>query len=197
MTARAGHHRLCHLVRSSPAPGTRFFASKKAPSQDNDPAWDDAELRRARQWLATFNSNSIPRTLSTISFSRSSGPGGQNVNKVNSKATLRIPLSSLLPLVPPMLHPLLRASRYLAARDDALVIQSDEERKQSANVESCYQKLYNVIEESARSAIPGETSDAQKDRVKRLRNAETEARIKTKKLHSAKKSTRRKSKYDD
>jgi hypothetical protein len=35
----------------------------------------------ARQWLAKFNTNSIPRNLCEVSFSRSSGPGGQNVNK--------------------------------------------------------------------------------------------------------------------
>src|SRR5207244_4237574 len=32
---------------------------------------------------------SIPRAEFTFSFVRSSGPGGQNVNKVNSKAQLR------------------------------------------------------------------------------------------------------------
>lgn len=88
--------------------------------------------------------------------------------RVNSKATLKVPLSSLLPLVPPLLHPSLRTSRYLADRADALVIQSDEARKQSANVESCYEKLYNLIEESARAVIPGETSEDQKERVKKL-----------------------------
>ena len=32
-------------------------------------------------------------TKATLSFSRSSGPGGQNVNKVNSKSTLRVDLA--------------------------------------------------------------------------------------------------------
>ena len=35
----------------------------------------------ARRWLATFNQSTIPRSLCQITFSRSSGPGGQNVNK--------------------------------------------------------------------------------------------------------------------
>jgi peptidyl-tRNA hydrolase ICT1 len=67
-----------------------------------------------------------------------------------------------------MLHQNLRVSRYLAERNDALVIQSDEARKQSANVDSCYEKLYRVVEESGRTVIPGETSDDQKERVKSL-----------------------------
>jgi peptidyl-tRNA hydrolase ICT1 len=137
-------------------------------------------------------------------------------NRVNSKATLKVPLSALLPQVPSILHQDLRSSRYVADRTDALVIQSDEARKQSANVESCYEKLYRVVEKSARNVIPGETSVEQRDRVRDLyvliyfclnqifmadnacrKKAETQARIKTKKMHSAKKSNRRNSKYED
>lgn len=164
---------------------TRHFASKGNATQG---AWDEAELSKARDWLSKFNINSIPRSICAISFSRSSGPGGQNVNKyvtarlgshkewtcaktvnrVNSKATLKVPLSALLPLVPPILHQDLRSCRYVADRTDALVIQSDEARKQSANVESCYEKLFRAVEESARNVIPGETSVEQRDRVRDL-----------------------------
>ncbi|EEA20758.1 hypothetical protein TMatcc_000747 [Talaromyces marneffei ATCC 18224] len=174
----------------------RYFASKNGNTTQPG-VWDETELSKARDWLSKFTINSIPRNICAISFSRSSGPGGQNVNKVNSKATLKVPLSALLPLVPSILHQNLRSSRYIADRTDALVIQSDEARKQSANVESCYEKLYRVVEESARNVIPGEPSVEQRDRVRDLKKAETEARIKTKKMHSAKKSNRRNSKYDD
>ena len=39
------------------------------------------DQKAARLWLSTFGSKTIPRNLCEISFSRSSGPGGQNVNK--------------------------------------------------------------------------------------------------------------------
>lgn len=35
----------------------------------------------ARRWLENLDSNTIPKKLREVSFSRSSGPGGQNVNK--------------------------------------------------------------------------------------------------------------------
>lgn len=42
----------------------------------------DEELQKARAWLAALHAEVIPlKTIGELSFSRSSGPGGQNVNK--------------------------------------------------------------------------------------------------------------------
>jgi peptidyl-tRNA hydrolase ICT1 len=54
----------------------RAFASKRGPSD-----YSEEDLIAARKWLADLNPDTIPRSLSEITFSRSSGPGGQNVNK--------------------------------------------------------------------------------------------------------------------
>merc|ERR1712070_1005796 len=78
--------------------------------------------------------DTIPRSICDIGFSRSSGPGGQNVNKVASKATVRIPTSSILPLLPPLLRPHILASRYHAAKSSELVIQADDSREQTKRV---------------------------------------------------------------
>ena len=43
--------------------------------------YDDESHREARTWLARFNANTIPKNICEVTFSRSSGPGGQNVNK--------------------------------------------------------------------------------------------------------------------
>jgi peptidyl-tRNA hydrolase ICT1 len=43
---------------------------------------DEEELQKARAWLAALHAEVIPlKTIGELSFSRSSGPGGQNVNK--------------------------------------------------------------------------------------------------------------------
>ncbi|KAJ5156002.1 hypothetical protein N7492_008805 [Penicillium capsulatum] len=136
----------------------RRFASRSA----------DSDLDQARKWLITLSPLTIPRHIGHVSFSRSSGPGGQNVNKVNSKATLKVPLAALLPLVPRLLHPELQASRYTSDRSQTLVIHSDESRKQHSNVESCFEKLHQLLQTSARQVIPGETSPEQRDRVHKL-----------------------------
>lgn len=54
---------------------SRSFAARRGDDQDED------ELKAARQWLSKLDPDTIPRDLCDVSFSRSSGPGGQNVNK--------------------------------------------------------------------------------------------------------------------
>jgi hypothetical protein len=39
------------------------------------------DLEAARRWLEKLDPDTIPKSICDLSFSRSSGPGGQNVNK--------------------------------------------------------------------------------------------------------------------
>lgn len=56
-----------------------------ASSRDTEPASDD-ELRAARSWLQGLHADAIPlKSIGELSFSRSSGPGGQNVNKYDTR----------------------------------------------------------------------------------------------------------------
>ena len=41
----------------------------------------EEELQVARKWLANLHTETIPKSVGELSYSRSSGPGGQNVNK--------------------------------------------------------------------------------------------------------------------
>jgi len=79
------------------------------------------------------------------SFARSSGPGGQNVNKVNSKAILR-----WRPMDSPSLPDDVR-QRFLTrfgsklTEDGDLVIASDEYRDQPKNIAASLEKLREMI----------------------------------------------------
>lgn len=80
-----------------------------------------------------------------FSFARSSGPGGQNVNKVNSKATLR-----WNPTASPALPDDVRA-RFLAryasrlTNEGEILITSQESRDQPKNIAICLEKLRGMI----------------------------------------------------
>lgn len=88
--------------------------------------------------------------------------------RVNSKATLKVPLDTLLQHVPTAIHGELRRSRYVAAKSNSLVVQADDSRKQNDNAHSCYRRLYEAIVEAGQHAVPSETSAEQVQRVKSL-----------------------------
>ncbi len=84
------------------------------------------------------------RQISREEFSRSSGPGGQNVNKVNTQVTLRIPID-LLELRADESD---RVRRRLANRCNAegeLVIQVSDTRSQHANREIAVERAADLI----------------------------------------------------
>jgi len=87
----------------------------------------------------------IPYEEFDISYARSGGPGGQNVNKRETKAVL-----SWNPRESPSLPESVRA-RFLdlysgrISEDGHMVIASDEHRSQEMNLKNCYEKLYKMI----------------------------------------------------
>lgn len=113
----------------------------------NKPPWKSLPVNEP---LVINDQIRIPASELQFSFSRSSGPGGQNVNKVNSKATLRWALyqSQALP------HAVLSrfATRFAGRINDAgeIVIQSDTHRDQPRNVTDCLERLRAMVLSVAR-----------------------------------------------
>src|SRR5947209_9626571 len=79
------------------------------------------------------------------SFVRSGGPGGQNVNKVASKAVLRWDLAGS-PSVPGEVKVRLRTlQRRRVTNEGELVLSSQRYRDQDRNREDCLEKLREMI----------------------------------------------------
>src|SRR5947209_11821789 len=75
----------------------------------------------------------VPEAALRFQYARSSGPGGQNVNKVNTKAELWVPLAAITGLSERGLGRLrARAGGRLTAAGD-IRISSDTRRTQTAN----------------------------------------------------------------
>jgi ribosome-associated protein len=124
----------------------------------------------------------IPESQLRWSFSRSGGPGGQNVNKVNSKATLRwLPADDMLS--PAAWNRFIRKARRYLTADGEIVIQSQLYRDQAKNIEDCREKLREML---VISLI------APKKRVAtKPSKAARQRRLTEKRLTSAKKDSRR------
>ena len=87
----------------------------------------------------------IPRRELKFSFVRSSGPGGQNVNKVNSKAVLRWAVAKNRSLPEDVRGRFLENySRRLNDRGE-LILKSQRYRDQSRNIQDCVDRLCELI----------------------------------------------------
>ncbi len=118
----------------------------------------------------------VPHDEFTFQFARSSGPGGQNVNKVNSKATLR-----WRPLQSPSLPDDVRqrfavrfASKLLT--DGSILVSCEKSRSQLLNRIGCLEQLTCWLKEIAippkkrRPTKPTKGSKTRRLNDKRLRS---------------------------
>ena len=140
--------------------------------------------------LLRINSQiSISRSEIRFTFVRSSGPGGQNVNKVASKAVLRwspAKSASLTDRVRDRLHS--QAGRQINDRGE-LVLSSQRFRDQAKNIEDCLAKLRDLVAKAA--VIP------RKRKRTRVPKAMREERLKQKRVTGEKKRLRRGARGDD
>ncbi len=87
----------------------------------------------------------IPRDEFEFTFTRSSGPGGQNVNKVNSKATLRWRPGASASLPIDVLGRFVAKYRARMTTEHEILITSQRYRDQAQNIDDCLDKLRELL----------------------------------------------------
>ncbi len=107
-------------------------------------------------------------------FSRSSGPGGQNVNKVNTKTELRLRVEALHGLSTRAAARLRTQARNRISLEGDLIITADTERTQEANRQACLRKLREMIVKA--QVEPKVRKKTKPSRGAKLRRLETKRR---------------------
>lgn len=130
----------------------------------------------------------IPENELKFDFARSSGPGGQNVNKVSSKAQLRWQVGASAVFSPEQKELIRAGLRNRLNKNDEIIISVEDERSQLQNKEKAierFNELLNKILTPVKKRKPTRPTLASK-----LRRLEEKSKI------SLKKKSRRKSDFE-
>ena len=130
----------------------------------------------------------IPIKEFRFSFARGSGPGGQNVNKLNTKVTLKWSVTKSPSLTDSLRERIQKKYPRKINNEGDMVIYSHRFRDQGRNVTDCLSKLQELIREAAKQnkrRVPTKTPYGAKKR-----------RLNNKKFQAAKKALRKPPKMD-
>lgn len=118
-----------------------------------------------------------------FSFSRSSGPGGQSVNKLNTKAELRFSITESVLLLEKQKQMILEKLSGYINQEGEFIIVSQASRSQLQNKEIAMEKFYDLLNKAL---------TPKKRRLKtKASRASKERRLQAKKQHGEKKSRRK------
>ena len=132
---------------------------------------------------------SIPLKEFHFTFARSSGPGGQNVNKVNTKATLRWNIAGSPSLKEDVRQRFMEENRRRVTGEGEVIITSQRYRDQGRNVADCLAKLRDLLDAA--------TIEPKVRKRTRPSRAAKRRRLQDKKSQSQKKQLRRSPRFDD
>lgn len=117
-----------------------------------------------------------------FSYSRSSGAGGQNVNKVNSKVTLEWAIDTSNSIADDVRERFKERYKNLINQEGIVQITSQESRSQKMNQDNCVKKLNHLIQTVLYPPKPRKKTKPKKSAIQK--------RLNSKKLDGLKKKLR-------
>jgi ribosome-associated protein len=121
----------------------------------------------------------LPAWLFEVAFARSSGPGGQNVNKVSSKVQLWFSFeSSAIPTE--VKNRLRKLAANCTDADGRIFVSSQKTRDQKQNIDDARQKIVELVQKAAiRPKVRRETKPTRGSQMRRLTDKKVRSDHKT------------------
>ncbi|MCA9278423.1 MAG: aminoacyl-tRNA hydrolase [Phycisphaeraceae bacterium] len=168
-------------------PSARKPSQSPPPRQPESDADNHAQAKTAATPTTRLGPGvNVPTDALEFSYSRSRGPGGQNVNKRNTRAELRVRVAALglRDDATDRLRTLGASWLVGEGEDESLLIASDEYRSQKRNADGCLERLRSIIMRAKQRPRVRKKTKPSKGAIQR--------RIDEKKQTSEKKARRRK-----
>ncbi|XP_040033513.2 large ribosomal subunit protein mL62 [Gasterosteus aculeatus] len=131
----------------------------------------------------------IPVDRLTVTYSRSSGPGGQHVNKVSTKAEVRFHVLTADWIPEDVRRNIFEKNKNRINKAGELLVTSELSRSQQRNLSDCIHKISAILAEASEKPCEPTAEDVAL-RAARLEKGNME-RLKQKKINSALKKSRR------
>ena len=131
-----------------------------------------AALRRSFATSRVVTRHKVPRDALTVGFSRSSGKGGQNVNKLNTKVDARFTIADATWLPDDVKERLARNQRVNKLGE--MIVTSQANRSQKNNLDDCFVKMQQIVDEASispkeRKLYKGESNKGKERRMEKKR----------------------------
>ena len=110
---------------------------------------------------------SIPVSLLTFTFSRSSGPGGQNVNKLNTRVCVSLDIGECDCLTDTQQRKIRRSLKGRIDKQGVLNVVCQEYRSQHANRNAVVRRLAELLAEALKPVKPRKATKLPKSAVEK------------------------------